>query len=106
LAAMTQSSTALDMDALLNYAEFMAMSPGRLWEGAGWEQEARLQVFLVPTGLTWNGERVGTLPTGLLFSRLGESSGVAGDLVDLRALTWNRLGPFLRELDELQVAVV
>ena len=47
-------------------------------------QKTKLQAFLVPTGLTWDGKRVGTVTSGLFFSRLtGELSG-EGSLVALR----------------------
>jgi hypothetical protein len=60
----------LDVEALLNYAEYLALNPGRLWQEAGREQKARLQAFLVPSGITWDGERFGTIASGLFFSRL------------------------------------
>jgi len=44
--------------------------------------------------------------TGLFFNWLYPESEPPGELVDLRALTWNRLGPFLRGLQEAQGAVV
>jgi hypothetical protein len=40
----------LDVEALLGYAEFTALNPGRLWQEARPEQKARLRTFLVPTG--------------------------------------------------------
>jgi len=55
----------LDVETLLNYAEFVAENPTRLWEEASPEQRRRLQTFLVPTGVTWDGERIGTGVTGL-----------------------------------------
>ena len=60
----------LDVETLLNYAEYLALNSARLWQEAGPEQKARLQVFLVPSGLTWDGERFGTVESGLFFSRL------------------------------------
>ncbi len=94
----------LDVEALLAFAEFMVLNPGRLWQEAGPEQKARLQAFMVPTGLTWDGERVGTVATGLFFSRLaGETSG-GGALVGLQSLTWNQLLPLLHELEAVRVA--
>lgn len=77
---------ALDVEALLNYAEFMAMNPGRLWQEAGPEQKSKLQAFLVPTGLEWNGERSGTVATGLFFSSLLPESAEAGRLVALQGI--------------------
>jgi len=74
----------LDVETLLNYAEFMALNPGRLWQEAGPEQKARLQAFMVPSGLTWDGERVGTVASGLFFSRLVGDSVEAGGMVALR----------------------
>jgi hypothetical protein len=47
----------LDVEAILNYAEFLATNAGRLWQEAAPEQRARLQAFLIPSGLTWDGER-------------------------------------------------
>ena len=76
----------LDVEALLGYAEFMALNPGRLWQEAGPEQKARLQAFMVPSGLTWDGERIGTVATGLFFSRLDGVSGEAGSLVALQGI--------------------
>jgi hypothetical protein len=64
----------LDAEALLNYAEYLALNPGRLWQEAGPEQKARLQAFLVPSGITWDGERFGTIASGLFFSRLAADS--------------------------------
>jgi site-specific DNA recombinase len=69
----------LDVETLLNYAEYLALDPARLWQEAGPEQKARLQAFLVPSGLTWDGERFGTVASGLFFSRLaGDSSSGGG----------------------------
>lgn len=94
----------LDVEALLGYAEFMAMNPGRLWQEAGPEQKARLQAFMVPSGLTWDGERVGTVATGLFFSRLSVDSSREGTMVGLQGLSWNRLLPLLQELEAVRVA--
>jgi hypothetical protein len=58
----------LDVEAVLNYAEFLAMNPARLCQDATPEKKARLQAFLVPSGLTWDGERFGTA-TPVCFSR-------------------------------------
>jgi hypothetical protein len=74
----------LDVEAVLNYAEFLAMNPGRLWEEASPEEKARLQAFLVPSGLTWEGERFGTVTTDLFFGRLEPVSDSTGALVALR----------------------
>ena len=68
----------------MNYAEYLALNPARLWQEAGPEQKARLQAFMVPSGLTWDGERIGTVVNGLFFSRLVEESGQAGAMVALR----------------------
>jgi hypothetical protein len=57
----------LDVEAILNYAEFLALNPGRLWDEADPDQKARLQAFLVPSGVIWNGEQVGAIVTGLFF---------------------------------------
>ena len=76
----------LDVEALLNYAEFVAANPGRLWQEASPEQRRRLQTFLVPTGVTWDGERIGTGVTGLFFSRLRAVSEPSGSLVALRGI--------------------
>jgi hypothetical protein len=64
---------------LLNYAEYLALNPARLWQEAGPEQKARLQVFLVPSGLTWDSERFGTVESGLFFSRLARDSSSRGE---------------------------
>ncbi len=74
----------LDVEALLNYAEYMALHPARLWQEAGAEQKARLQAFMVPTGLTWDGERFGTVVSGLFFSRLTAETSSGERLVALR----------------------
>ena len=47
----------LDVETLLNYGEYLALNPARRWQETGPEQKARLQVFLVPSGITWDGER-------------------------------------------------
>jgi hypothetical protein len=70
----------LDVETLLNYAEYLALNPARLWQEAGPEQKARLQVFLVPSGLTWDGERFGTVESGLFFSRLARDSSSGGKM--------------------------
>jgi hypothetical protein len=70
----------LDVETLLNYAEYLALNPARLWQEAGPEQKARLQVFLVPSGLTWDGERFGTVESGLFFSRLARGSSSGGKM--------------------------
>jgi hypothetical protein len=46
--------------------------------------DVEVQAFLVPTGLTWDGERFGTVATGLFFSRLAVDSSGEGSLVALR----------------------
>jgi hypothetical protein len=75
-----------DVEALLNYAEFVAANPGRLWQEASPEQRRRLQTFLVPTGVTWDGERIGTGVTGLFFNKLTPESADEGRLVALRGI--------------------
>ena len=62
----------------------MAENPARLWQEASVEQRHRFQAFLVPSGVTWDGERVGTGATGLFFSRLRTDSESSGGLVALR----------------------
>jgi hypothetical protein len=74
----------LDVEAVVNYAEFLALNPGRLWVEAGPEQKARLQSFMVPSGVSWDGERFGTIVTGLFFGRLERVTDATGDLVALR----------------------
>jgi hypothetical protein len=76
----------LDVEALVNYAEYLALNPARLWQEAGPEQKARLQGFLIPSGLTWDGERFGTVATGLFFSSLLPESAEAGSLVALQGI--------------------
>jgi hypothetical protein len=41
---------------------------------------------LVPSGLKWDGEGVGTVPTGLFFSRLLPESAQVGGLVALQGI--------------------
>jgi hypothetical protein len=36
----------LDVETLMNYAEYMALNPGRLWQEAGVEQKSRFQRFV------------------------------------------------------------
>ena len=74
----------LDVEALMNYAEYVALNPGRLWQEAGVEQKARFQRFVVPSGLTWDGERFGTVVSGLFFSRLTAETSSGERLVALR----------------------
>jgi hypothetical protein len=57
----------LDVETLVNYAEFLALNPARLWQEAEPDQKVRLRAFLVPAGLAWNGERFGTVATGLFL---------------------------------------
>ena len=73
-----------DVEALVNYAEYLALNPGPLWLEANPEQKARLQRFLVPSGLTWDGERFGTVVTGLFFGRLDPVTGETKSMVALR----------------------
>jgi hypothetical protein len=60
----------LDVEALVNYAEYLALNPARLWHEADPEQKCRLPAFQVPSGLTWDGERFGTVARSLFFSSL------------------------------------
>ena len=94
----------LDVETLVNYAEYMALNPGRLWQEAGVEQKGRSQRFVAPSGLTWDDERFGAVATGLFFGRLEAASGEAGGLVGLQGLSWNRLRPLLQELEALRAA--
>jgi hypothetical protein len=54
--------------------------------------------------MTWDGERFGTVATGLFFSRLAVDSSSEGEMAHLRALTWNRIAPLLRDLDAIRCA--
>ena len=74
----------LDVEALVNYAEYLALNPGRLWLEAKPEQKARLQTFMVPSGVSWDGERFGTVVTGLFFGRLEPATGESEGMVALR----------------------
>ena len=94
----------LHVEALVNYAECLALNPARLWHEADPEQKCRLPAFQVPSGLTWDGERFGTVASGLFFSSLLPESAEAGSLVDLSGLTWNQVLPLLREIRSFQRA--
>jgi hypothetical protein len=58
-------------------------SPRRKWDAAGVEQKHRLQTFVVPTGLEWDGERSGTVTTGWFYSQLQPGMATEKGLVEL-----------------------
>jgi hypothetical protein len=94
----------LDVETLLNYAEYHALNPGRSWQEAGARAVSPAAGVLVPSRLTWGGERFGTVETGLFFSRLARDSSSGGKMAHLEGLTWNQVLPLLRELQSLSRA--
>ena len=72
-----------DVDGLLGFAEHLVMNARRMWDEAGVGQKQRLQRFVVPTGLEWNGERFGTVTTGWFYSQLQSESASEEGVVEL-----------------------
>src|SRR5439155_16734733 len=57
-------------EAVLNFAEHVAMNAARLWIAGDPEHKQRLQVSLFPKGVSFSAEGFGTPVTCLMFSQL------------------------------------
>ena len=58
------------MEGVLGYAGHVLGNAARVWLEASPRQKLRFQQVLFPNGITFNGERVGTIRTCIAFSYL------------------------------------
>ncbi len=60
----------LDVEAILNYAEYVLGNAGRLWRSLESSRKRRVQETLLPKGVTFDGKAFGTPETCLAFGEL------------------------------------
>lgn len=61
----------LDLEGILNYAEFVISNPKKLWQDSPLDQKQRLQKVLFPKGLRFGNEGFGTSETAPIYRFLG-----------------------------------
>ena len=59
-----------DIEAVLNFAQYVVLNASRLWTEMNLDQKQRFQKVLFPSGVTFNGESFGTAETCIFFKML------------------------------------
>lgn len=71
----------LDVEGILNYAESLLLNAAATWKKSEADAKRRLQSFLLPDGVSFDGERFRTAETCLSYGHLGQNSGPDSHLV-------------------------
>jgi hypothetical protein len=74
---------AIEIEAVLDYAEMVLINASNLWKGAPAEQKQQLQQVQFPEGVTYSEGNYRTALTCLLFSVVGSSTAEKEGLVAL-----------------------
>ena len=74
----------LDVEAMLDFAEYALRNAARLWQGFDVHQRMRFQRLLFPEGLTFDGDVFGTAKISPVFKLLEPSTSVKGSMASLR----------------------
>jgi hypothetical protein len=64
------TAEALDVEGTLNFAEYLILNAANCWQKASLEQKLTLQRVWFPSGITYDGETIGTTETCMAFSYL------------------------------------
>lgn len=72
------TSDDLELERILDLAERLLNDPAKLWTEMDPERRARLQRFIYPDGITFDGETFGTAPTCGIFGLVGSARAETG----------------------------
>jgi len=91
----------LDVEDLVTLAEDLVSNASKAWSQFGIDQKQGFRQIVFPDGLEFDGQKFGTATTGRLFSYFQALQSEKGDLVARTVPSWNQIGAWLRELDQL-----
>lgn len=92
----------LDMEEILDYAEFVISNPGKLWKDSPLDPKQRLQKVLFPKGLKFGQDGFGTSESAPIYRFLRPSDTQNNMLVAPSITDWNQLVFWLKDLDLLR----
>ncbi len=99
----TDAVDELDVEGILVFAERILPRASGLWVQGSLDQQQRLQQLFFPEGIAYDGNRFNrTAVTAPLFKYLAPSESADVRVVSLNFTSWNRIGPWLRQLEELR----
>jgi hypothetical protein len=95
----------IDVRGLLDFGVHVLQHSAALWTGAADAQaRMRLQWAVFPTGLTWDGERVGNAVTSLAFYGWESSDAPRQEWCSTAPPTWNQIRAWLLSMAPLREA--
>ena len=97
----------IDLDGILNFAQYLLKDVGRLWFEASTDQKQRLQQVIFPKGVEGVEYLDGEFRTpeiSLIFSIFHAPEGAKEGEASPTVPSWNQLVEWLRELDLLRRA--
>ena len=73
-----------DIDICLEYCRYFLQDISNLWETSDFSLKQRLQTFIFPKGVYFDGKSIGNIETALIFKQLGPFASNESSLVALR----------------------
>ena len=96
----------LDVEAVLEFAEYVVLNARRLWGEFPLELRQRMQKVLFPDGLVYDGEAFRTPVTCSFFRDLERSEHEEVEVVSPSSAALNRVLPFLQSLQAASEAIL